>query len=310
MKQAERTARTKAALIDAFWKLYKAKPIDQISVREITDAAGVYRSTFYLYFQDANTVLSLLEDELIDRLTAQLEEMAGKNVLADVPVIVAAFYKKEGKWLCPLLAADGDHAFAERLLDLVAPNITCAGALEGDALADAVRFGFYGSVAVMNEAARKRRKAAFDDAALHATSLITGASAVAGSSAEASQPSASPAAGTALDAGSAAVADNTSSSSTADDSTAASTPEADAAAQSDTGSKQQGSEDNAAKEAEATEAAPIEPMQDAQADEPQPAAKPKRKRAAKPKRQAEEPEEEKQPQPSPQEDEDIQMALF
>ncbi len=235
--------------------------------------------------------------------------MAGKNVLADVPVIVAAFYKKEGKWLCPLLAADGDHAFAERLLDLVAPNITCAGALEGDALADAVRFGFYGSVAVMNEAARKRRKAAFDDAALHATSLITGASAVAGSSAEASQPSASPAAGTALDAGSAAVADNTSSSSTADDSTAASTPEADAAAQSDTGSKQQGSEDNAAKETEAV-AAPIEPMQDAQADEPQPAAKPKRKRAAKPKRQAEEPEEEKQPQPSPQEDEDIQMALF
>lgn len=307
MKQAERTARTKAALIDAFWKLYKAKPIDQISVREITDAAGVYRSTFYLYFQDANTVLSLLEDELMDRLEAQLEEIAGKNALADVPVIVAAFYKKEGKWLCPLLAADGDHAFVERLLDLVAPNITCAGALEGDALADAIRFGFYGSVAVMNEASRKRRKAAFDDAALHATSLITGASAVAGSDAEASQPSASPAAGASADAVNIAVGDDASSGNAIDDSTVVDVLEADAAAQSEADSKQQGSEDSAAKEAEA---APIEPMQDAQADEPQPVAKPKRKRAAKPKRQAEEPEEEKQPQPSPQEDEDIQMALF
>lgn len=175
MKQAERVARTKAALIDAFWKLYKSKPIDQISVREITDAAGVYRSTFYLYFKDANTVLAMLEDELLERLAALLGGVEGKSSFADLPAIFALFYKKEGSYLHPLLGPEGDHAFAERVLGLIRPTLDEASELDAQAFDMSLRFYCSAIIGLFGAYYTRRRKVSLESVAELAAGLIAGA---------------------------------------------------------------------------------------------------------------------------------------
>lgn len=52
-------------LQEAFWKLYKTKSIEKISIREITETAGYHRSTFYLYYKDIYDLLSRAEDSII-----------------------------------------------------------------------------------------------------------------------------------------------------------------------------------------------------------------------------------------------------
>jgi len=49
-KQPEVTEATRQRFIEAFLALYRDKPIERITVREISDAAGYNRITFYRYF--------------------------------------------------------------------------------------------------------------------------------------------------------------------------------------------------------------------------------------------------------------------
>lgn len=323
MKQAERTARTKAALIDAFWKLYKTKPIDQISVREITNGAGVYRSTFYLYFQDAATVLALLEDELIDRLSVLLDAAEHKNQLADIPFIVASFYKKEGSYLYPLLKEGGDHAFAERVLELITPCIKGSDCCGDDQVARAVRFYFYASVALVSEAYPRRRKEPLDDVAAFAATLIAGGAGcapAADATGVADVSDATDAADADADA-EADVAGNDNADELADTSVAAEGVVADediaadegavvdeSAADEDTGDEPE-QKLEATLEAE-TKATPEPKQATEQEQTAQPKPEPtKKKRAAKPKK-AKAPKQEEQLPAAPPDDEDIQMALF
>jgi len=52
-----RTRRTRMLLGDAFLRLIMEKPIEDITVQEVLDRAGVGRSTFYLHFRDKNDLL-------------------------------------------------------------------------------------------------------------------------------------------------------------------------------------------------------------------------------------------------------------
>ena len=56
---------TKNNLIEAFWDIYKEKPLSKITVKEITDKAGYNRGTFYTYFKDINEIQQLLKENLI-----------------------------------------------------------------------------------------------------------------------------------------------------------------------------------------------------------------------------------------------------
>ena len=49
-KNPQLTQQTVKRLKEAFWKLYGTKPIEKISVRQITELAGYNHATFYLYF--------------------------------------------------------------------------------------------------------------------------------------------------------------------------------------------------------------------------------------------------------------------
>ena len=58
-----RIRRTRGRLADALVELMQEKPIDEVTVQEVLDRAGVGRSTFYLHYRDKDDLLlCVLED--------------------------------------------------------------------------------------------------------------------------------------------------------------------------------------------------------------------------------------------------------
>ena len=51
-KEDLRVRRTKAALAEAFVKLLKEKKLDDITINELCDTAGIRRATFYKHYED------------------------------------------------------------------------------------------------------------------------------------------------------------------------------------------------------------------------------------------------------------------
>lgn len=60
-----RQRRTKQELRTALCALITQKALDQITVTELVDAAGVYRSTFYLHYANVNELFTEIEEEIL-----------------------------------------------------------------------------------------------------------------------------------------------------------------------------------------------------------------------------------------------------
>lgn len=56
---------TKTNLKEAFWKLYKEKSLNKISIKEITDIAGYNRGTFYNYYKDVHDIFNEIKLSLM-----------------------------------------------------------------------------------------------------------------------------------------------------------------------------------------------------------------------------------------------------
>ena len=67
-KQPQVTEQTRANLMQAFWDLYLEKPIEKITIREITDRAGYNRATFYLYYRDVYDLFDQLEESILGQV--------------------------------------------------------------------------------------------------------------------------------------------------------------------------------------------------------------------------------------------------
>jgi hypothetical protein len=65
MSKMSQTEVTRSNLMEAFWELYKEKPLAKITVREITDRAGYNRGTFYAYFSDVYEIQKVFKNSLI-----------------------------------------------------------------------------------------------------------------------------------------------------------------------------------------------------------------------------------------------------
>lgn len=61
-----RVKRTKKTMKDMLFKLLETKTIDQITVKELTEAADVNRSTFYFYYRDINDMVRQIQDEIFE----------------------------------------------------------------------------------------------------------------------------------------------------------------------------------------------------------------------------------------------------
>lgn len=88
-------------LARSFIELAKKKPIEKITIKEITDGAGVIRSTFYNHFVDKYEMIEwIVKDRLLGSVGVLLENgmireaiiVVGRNILHD-----REFYKAAAK---------------------------------------------------------------------------------------------------------------------------------------------------------------------------------------------------------------------
>lgn len=76
-KQNASTARTRRRIHDALLALAEDHDVASINVNQLTRAAGLNRTTFYLHYHDIDGLLDAVIDELMDRLNE-----GGRQLLA------------------------------------------------------------------------------------------------------------------------------------------------------------------------------------------------------------------------------------
>jgi len=69
----ERGQETQRQLMDVLMQLILEKGYEQVSVKDITERAGIDRSTFYLHFSDKREMLVKSQQQLVDDLVEQLK---------------------------------------------------------------------------------------------------------------------------------------------------------------------------------------------------------------------------------------------
>lgn len=109
---------TRENIVDAFLDIMQGKPLRRVTVREITDKAGISRVAFYYHYEDVydlfakiqeqsiQAVASLLEDSLESSDSSQFERKFFSYVSSNQPLL--AVLAKEG--LAPSFILQALHA--------------------------------------------------------------------------------------------------------------------------------------------------------------------------------------------------------
>ena len=103
-------------LAESFKKLAVAHPIEKITIREITDGAGVIRPTFYNHFQDKYELLEwIVRRELIDPMAPLLDNQMLKEALR----LALTQLEKEKTFYMKVVRLEGQNSFSQILREAV-----------------------------------------------------------------------------------------------------------------------------------------------------------------------------------------------
>lgn len=122
-KQPQITEQTKANLRNAFWTLYEQKPIEKISIKEITDLAGYNRGTFYLYYKDVYDMFTQIEDDLLNMVQDLLDSISVDGILdfSRQMSSIIEMSQTYSPYISLLVSDRGDPKFSARLKDKLRP---------------------------------------------------------------------------------------------------------------------------------------------------------------------------------------------
>ncbi len=119
--------------MDAFWSLYRDKPIEKITVKAICEKAGCNRSTFYEYYTDSYSVLEAIEEELLDYVRRKLTEELPASLANSFPEIrldtetltpLSNMYTEKGEYFSILTGEKGDPYFQYKYKQTVKELLT------------------------------------------------------------------------------------------------------------------------------------------------------------------------------------------
>lgn len=97
-RKAKAMEATKENLINAFWTMVEQKPLETITVRDITLLAGYNRSTFYRYFDDMPALITYMEKLILpeQEITTIKNMIATKHIfMQDLTTIFLQTFKKQ-----------------------------------------------------------------------------------------------------------------------------------------------------------------------------------------------------------------------
>lgn len=99
-------------LAESFKKLARTHQIEKITIRQITDEAGVIRPTFYNHFQDKYELLEwIIRRELID----PIEPLLDNGMLKEALILPLTTMEKEKEFYTRAVNLEGQNSFSETL---------------------------------------------------------------------------------------------------------------------------------------------------------------------------------------------------
>lgn len=113
-----RVRRTRARLREAFTALLQEKPVEEITVRELTDLADVNRGTFYGHYRDIYDLLEQMKGEALEEFIQVMNRYTASDLkggLRHILTDVFRFVQKNGGLCEALLSRRGDEGFFSRL---------------------------------------------------------------------------------------------------------------------------------------------------------------------------------------------------
>lgn len=97
-------------LAESFKELALQRPIEKITIKEITNKAGVIRPTFYNHFQDKYELLEwIVEKELLEPILPLLEN----HMLNEAFALLFANIEKEKNFYIQAVKLEGQNSFEE-----------------------------------------------------------------------------------------------------------------------------------------------------------------------------------------------------
>lgn len=98
-----RVKRTKKMLRESLFSLLEEKPLKEITVKELTEAADVNRSTFYFYYKDINDMMMQIQNEIYTVFEAEVIAPGSEfNTVEDFTGYIIRFllFCKENEKIC------------------------------------------------------------------------------------------------------------------------------------------------------------------------------------------------------------------
>jgi Transcriptional regulator len=83
MATDKRIIRTQRAIRQAFELLIAQHPLSEITVKRLTDTAGINRKTFYLHYDSIDNLLDAYVTEISNHLVAILKERPFDDVIQE-----------------------------------------------------------------------------------------------------------------------------------------------------------------------------------------------------------------------------------
>ena len=110
---------TRANLVEAFWDLYKDKPLEKITVKEITDRAGYNRGTFYSYFKDTYELQKEIRESIMptkEMIIYPIQQIENKeDLIFDTLNRSNEYFIENQEKIMVLLGPEGDPSFVHEL---------------------------------------------------------------------------------------------------------------------------------------------------------------------------------------------------
>lgn len=104
-------------LAESFKKIARTRPIEKITIREITDEAGVIRPTFYNHFQDKYELLEwIIKRELID----PIEPLLDNGMLKEALILPLTTMEKDKAFYTRAVNLEGQNSFQDTLKKAIA----------------------------------------------------------------------------------------------------------------------------------------------------------------------------------------------
>lgn len=118
LKSPQRRTLTKRLIREAMLELLKTKSIQKISVRELCDAAGINRTTFYNHYDGTYEVLAEIEERFLAQLSTEETPVERTMDLEHHIELLCTRLQKNREVSLLLLENNADPHFSEKLMTI------------------------------------------------------------------------------------------------------------------------------------------------------------------------------------------------